>query len=139
LALEKTPNSAIANYRPTTQCAAGVNGVLSITGNTVGITQLQFNSIHSASKVLSSILNIVVTKALDDVYLNCGDSWTETVDKNLTITNAADIDAKVCTATLSNGTLKITAAANADGQTIVKLSDMTEITVYVSHLTVSLS
>lgn len=139
LGLEKTPSSSIANWRPTTQSAAGVNGVLSITGNTVGTTQLQFNSIHSPSKVLSSILNIVVTKALDDVYLNCGDSWTETVDKNLTITNANKIDSNVCTATLSNGTLKITAAVNAEGQTTVELSDMSKITVYVSHLTVSLS
>lgn len=140
LGLEKTPNNSIVNYKPTTHCSAGVNGVLSVTGNTVGTTQLQFNSIHAASKVLSSILNIVVTKALDDVYLNCGDSWTETVEQNLTITNADEIDANVCTATLSNGTLKITAAGNGtEGQTVVKLSDMTEITVYVSHLTVSLS
>ena len=140
LGLEKTPSTTIANWRPTTSCAAGVNGVLSFTGNTVGTTQLQFSSIHSASKVLSSILNIVVTKALDDVYLNCGDSWTETVERNLTITNAGEIDPNVCTVTLSNGTLKITAAGNdAEGQTVVKLSDMTEITVYVSHLTVSLS
>lgn len=112
-------------YAAKTKVAAGVNGVINITGASVGSGTITISTSYCASGTKSDSITIYVTPADTSIYINTGDAYSLTVGTGVTIinttSNGTSSDPYV-SASIVSGVLKITAKKATPANTPVKIT-----------------
>lgn len=138
-----TTNSKFT-YKATQAVGAGSNGIISITGASVGSGTITISTSYCATGAKSDSITIYITPADTSIYINTSDTYSLTVGTGVTITSTTDngtSSAPYISVSITSGVLKIDALKATPSNTPVKitLAGGAVISVTVTNLDITIA